>query len=65
MSLRRIIRKVLLEFELWRFRRRNPALAEAHRAEREAKAKRNTQAIHRARIAKMRATTDSLRSIAR
>lgn len=63
MRLRRFIRRSLLAFESWRFRKRFPALRQAARAEAEASRCRNTQAIHRARQNKRRIVHEALKGI--
>lgn len=62
MTIRRLIRKAVLAWQSWRFRRKHPALAAMHAAENAARARRCTQDIHRARKGKRKAILDSLRS---
>ena len=61
MMIRRTIRRAVMSFETWRFRKKFPALSVAARAEREAAKRRDTQAIHRARQAKSLAILTALR----
>lgn len=55
------VNRVILAWRSWKFRRSFAALANAHQAEREAKSRGNTQAIHRARMAKRECVHSALR----